>query len=377
MFYKFRYTPSNKLYSMYQAEIVPAAMRGTVVGSLQLFNQIGQISSACVNRVFYKSMETRGWIIPVAVQALFPLFVTLGLYPIPPSPRWLISKSRKEDAILSLETVRPGADVDAGRCRAEADAIEDALQNKTEKAPWVDLFRGTNLRRTWIVICVQALQQFTGQGFVSQYSPRFYKTVGLGDKGFDYNVASAIAGWTSCLIGMIVSDVVGRRDLLIWGGFAQALFLFLVSIFGTKTHPSSSEAHGLVASVVLYVFVFTGTWPPVSYALASELGSASLREKTMGLGIAVNVVCAFIVAFSVPYLLDAIGANIGWLFGGVAIFASIYAFFYVPETKYRSLEEMDELFAAGLSAREFKNARTSGAGRRVAELENSQVGELL
>lgn len=90
----------------------------------------------------------------------------------------------------------------------------------------------------------------------------------------------------------------------------------------------------------------------------------------MGLGIAVNVICAFTVAFSVPYLLDAIGANIGWLFGGIAIVAAVYAFFFVPETKYRSLEEMDELFEAELWARQFKYARTHGAGRRVTQLEN-------
>lgn len=245
---------------MYQAEIVPASMRGTVVGSLQLFNQIGQILAASINRVYYRSMDPGSWLIPVAVQAVFPLSFLAGLYFMPASPRWLISKSRNEDAIASLETVRPQTDIDAGLCRAEADAIRDALHNKLDKGPWAQLFHGTNLRRTTIVVCVLALQQLTGQGFVSQYSPRFYKTVGLGDKGFTYNIASAVAGWTSCLIGMVFSDVLGRRDLLIWGGVTQALFLFLVAVFGTSRHPSDLEAEGLVGSVILFMFVFTGTW---------------------------------------------------------------------------------------------------------------------
>lgn len=251
---------------MYQAEIVPASMRGTVVGSIQLFNQIGQILSASINRVYYRSTEPGGWIAPVAAQAVFPLAFLSGLYFLPASPRWLLSKSRKEAAIISLETVRPRADVDAGLCRAEADAIQDALRNNTEKAPWIRLFRGTNFRRTCIVVCVLALQQLTGQAFVSQYSPRFYKIVGLGDKGFNYNIASAFAGWTSCLIGMVFSDVVGRRDLLIWGGVAQVLFLFLVAVFGSVSHPSGAAKQGLVASVVLFVFVFTGTWAPSKFS---------------------------------------------------------------------------------------------------------------
>ena len=77
-----------------------------------------------------------------------------------------------------------------------------------------------------------------------------------------------------------------------------------------------------------------------------------------------SVVSAFTVAFVCPYLIAAIGARIGWLFGGIAICAGVYAYFSVPETKNRSLEEMDELFAARVSARKFKSLETFGAARR-------------
>ena len=93
---------------------------------------------------------------------------------------------------------------------------------------------------------------------VRRDSPRFYKKVGLGAHAFDYNIASATAGWAGCLLGMIASDIVGRRDLLIWGCITFSLFLFLVSGLGLHAHPSPSEARGLVASVVLYIFIFTG-----------------------------------------------------------------------------------------------------------------------
>lgn len=147
----------------YQSEIVPAAMRGAVVGSIQLFNQIGQILAAGVNRRYYQTQEPKGWIIPVAVQAIAPVVIAVGIFFIPDGPRWLISKGRMGDAIKSLERVRPSADVAAGHCKLEAEAIQEAIHGDINKGPWLDLFRGTNLRRTSIATVIFIFQQFTGQ----------------------------------------------------------------------------------------------------------------------------------------------------------------------------------------------------------------------
>lgn len=89
-------------------------------------------------------------------------------------------------------------------------------------------------------------------------SPRFYKSVGLGAHAFDYNIASATAGWAGCLLGMIASDMFGRRILLLWGCAGQVLFLYLISGLGMKPHPSASDSNGMVASVILFIFIFTG-----------------------------------------------------------------------------------------------------------------------
>lgn len=116
-------------------------------------------------------------------------------------------------------------------------------------------------------------QQFTGQGFVSQCrfrpsscaviklinwqdSPRFYKTVGLSKNAFIYNIISSVVAWVGVLIGMPLSDLVGRRDLLIWGAVLQGIFLFSMAGIGTKSSFTTSDANGLVASVMLFNFSF-------------------------------------------------------------------------------------------------------------------------
>lgn len=356
----------------YQSEITPASIRGAVVSSIQTFIQFGQIMSSGVNENFLYADQPRGWIIPVSIQALIPVLVLVLSVLIPPSPRWLISKNRKEDAVKVLERVRTKGEVDSGRCREEADAIDEALRNQTKKEPWRHLFRGVNLRRTNIACIVFILQQFTGQGFVSQYSPRFYSSVGLGAKAFQYTIGSATTGLAGTLVGMVLMDTMGRRPVLIWGGILQAPWLFAVAVLGSRANPSVGDSRGLVASVLLFDFFFSGTWAPVAYIIASEIGTGPLREKTMAFSSTVNVVAAWLVAFTVPYLLAVIGAKTCYIYGGFAVVATVYAYFYVPEIKDRSLEELDELFDNHVPARKFADTETHGAAHRITELENAR-----
>lgn len=271
-----------------------------------------------------------------------------------------------DDSIKTLERVRPKADVAAGHCKAEAEAIREAMHNEIEKGPWLDLFRGTNLRRTSVATVIYIFQQFTGQAFVSNYSPRFYATVGLKEHAFDYNIGSATVGWLGVALGLPFIDMAGRRTVLMIGCAGQAIFLCIVAGVGLPKHPNTHEAHMLVASVMLYNFFYAGTIAAVSYVIGSEIGTAALREKTMAFTTAISIVAAFIVAFSIPYILDDIGANIGWVFGAMATIVTIYTYFCVPETKNRSLEELDELFERRIPARKFAKTETSGAGRRYA-----------
>lgn len=355
----------------YQSEITPASIRGAVVSSIQTFIQFGQIMSSGVNESFSTATSPSGWIIPVSIQALVPVVVLILSTFIPPSPRWLISRGLKEDAVQVLEKVRTKEEVEGGHCREEANAMEGAMHHTAKKEPWHHLFHGVNRRRTKIACSVFTLQQFTGQAFVSQYSPRFYESVGLGAQAFQYTVGSATTGLAGTLVGMVLIDTIGRRPILIWGGILQAPWLFAVAFLGSQSDPSTDESKALVASVLLFNFFFSGTWAPVAYLIASEIGTGSLREKTMAFASTVNVVAAWLVAFTVPYLLDAIGARTCYIYSFFAIGATVYAYYFVPEIKDRSLEELDELFDNHVPAKKFAETKTHGAALRVAELENA------
>jgi SP family sugar:H+ symporter-like MFS transporter len=128
------------------------------VASIQLFIGIGGLIASLVNKAYSTHVTRDGWIVPVCIQAIWPVLLVIGLPFVPLSPRWLISKRRHRDATRSLRVVRPKLELDSGACEAEIDAIENALQNHVDKGSWMELFQGTNLRRTSIATVVFTLQ---------------------------------------------------------------------------------------------------------------------------------------------------------------------------------------------------------------------------
>lgn len=137
-----------------------------------------------------------------AVITIFTIFI-------PNSPRWLLSKNREGDAVASLRRLRTKEEATNGACEAEILAIREALQDHVHKAPWVALVRGTNLRRTMLVVAYYFFQQATGQAFVSTYQTVFYKTNGYADQAFTYPIINSCLSFFSILPGMYLVEKVG------------------------------------------------------------------------------------------------------------------------------------------------------------------------
>ena len=154
----------------YQAELCPAGMRAFVVASLQFFLVAGGLVASGVNKAYSMGTDNASWQIPVGFTFIFPTIILVLLPFLPDAPRWLLFKGKREQAIKTLQRVRPQSDVDSGMCEAEIDAISEAMSVEKVKLPWVTLLRGTNLRRTVLCCLVFVLQQFTGQAFTSQYA---------------------------------------------------------------------------------------------------------------------------------------------------------------------------------------------------------------
>ncbi|KAL9476293.1 hypothetical protein ACSS6W_006134 [Trichoderma asperelloides] len=328
----------------YQAEIVPEAFRGFVVVSLQLFLNAGTLVATGVNKGFSTETGATGWKTVTGIQFIFAALIALFTIFIPNSPRWLLSKDREEEAVAALRRIRPEEDASNGNCEAEILAIKEAIQEDVHKAPWLDLVRGTNARRTFIVIVYYFFQQATGQAFVSTYQTVFYRSNGYAAHAFTYPIINSCLSLVSVIPGMYAVDKFGRRATLLLSFFLQGFFMFLLAGLGQKDGKTRSESDMVVASFMLYAFFYNMGGASIPYLLGSEIPNAALREKTQSIGTAWNVIWAFVTNFIIPYMINSIHFKVGWVFGSICILALVFTFFVLPETKGRRLEDIDAIF---------------------------------
>ncbi|KAH8691468.1 major facilitator superfamily domain-containing protein [Talaromyces proteolyticus] len=295
----------------YQAEISPAPLRAFFVGAIDLFLLIGALIAALANNSLSKYNDQSGWIIATAIQALPPVLILLGLPFTPDSPRWLVSKGR----------------------------ILDAIEVLNQKIAGVILI----------------LHMATGQSFSSAYGPTFYKTVGLSSNAFLYTVLGSVVPIVTCLAGMLCLDAFGRRKTLIVGMTLMSIFLWLIGGLGSSKDRSNQYTNGMIASFILFPAAYHGSLAPAAFTTAAEVGSASLREKTMAFGTALNVIIGFAVVFTIPYLLSPSYAGLG-----ITTVGTIWVILCLPELKGRNLEEIDQMFDAKVPAWRFSKFETTG-----------------
>ncbi|OCF32680.1 hypothetical protein I317_06080 [Kwoniella heveanensis CBS 569] len=360
----------------YQAEIVPAPLRGFVVVSLQLFLNAGSLMATGVNKAFSTRTDSSGWLTVTGIQFLFSILLVAFVPFIPNSPRWLLSKDRDEEALAAMRKLRTSEEVANGQCEQEIALIRETLAIHLHKAPWSDLFKGTNRRRTMIVLISFTFQQITGQAFVSTYQTVFYKSNGYADQAFLYPVINGVLQLFAVIPGMFLVDNLGRRPLLLLSCSFQGLFMFLLAGLGGMHSTNTSIRNAVVASFMLFSMSYSLGGASTPYLIGAEVPNASVREKTDSIGAAFNVVWAFATNFALPYMIAALNFKVGYIFGGISVLGVLYFFFYLPETKGKVLEEIDAIFEQKFNPFKPQKIYETAAQRALGELENPHAFEM-
>ena len=165
---------------------------------------------------------------------------------------------------------------------------------------------------------------------------------------FVITVISSCCALAGSLAAFPLVKFFGRRPLLLGGNIVCTLCMYLFAVIAVVKPGSTVAANFLVACVCIYTFTYGATWGPIPTAVITEIPSNGLRSKTMSMTTALAWTIALLIACGVPYLVSPayanIGAKLGFIFGSTLLVSFFCLFFTLPETKDRTLEEIDEMF---------------------------------
>ena len=277
----------------------------------------------------------KGWRIMFAAEAIPALFFFLLMFLVPFSPRWLVKKGRMDEAERVLAKI--GGPKYA---KAELMQIAGTLAVGHKEAKIADLFK-PHMRKVLLMGIIMAVfQQWCGINVIFNYANDIFKAAGYAVSGILFNlVIVGIINLLFTFVAMGLIDKIGRKVLILWGSLGLAIcytgvgLCFYYNITGV----------GVLLLVLGAIACFAATLGPVMWVLISEIFPNKIRGLAMSISVFALWVANFILSYTFPIMNQGLGAaTTFWVYAGINVLGFFYILKYVPETKNKTLEEIEE-----------------------------------
>jgi MFS transporter, SP family, galactose:H+ symporter len=323
---------------IYISEVSPPQARGWQVSLFQLAITIGILAAYLVDYVFSGSMGWR-WMLGLAVVP--GAILGLGMIRMPESPRWLAEHNKSELAREVLTRIRGGKNIDS-----EWREIQETLAEGEERGRFADLL-SPSIRIALVVgIGLAIFQQVTGINTVIYYAPVIVQSAGISSASGAI-LATAGIGLVNVLmtiVAMWLIDHVGRRPLLLIGIAGMIVSLGVLG-FVFRMPTSGSLAWLAVITLMVYVASFAISLGPIFWLLIAEIYPLKVRGIAEGTAAGVNWAFNFLISYTFLRLVELLGPSYTfWLYAVLAIASWLFSYYLVPETKGRTLEEIEHSF---------------------------------
>jgi sugar porter (SP) family MFS transporter len=319
---------------LYISEVSPPAIRGKLVSLNQLMITLGIVVSYLAD---YGLADKEAWRWMFGLAAIPALILLIGLLFVPESPRWLMSRSQEDQARAVLQRIRESDDVSSELAEIKADL-------SLQEGGWRELLN-VSLRRPLIIgIGLAIFQQFTGINTVIYYAPTIFQLAGLhsASAAILATVGVGVVNVLLTIVALRLIDRVGRRPLLLYGLVGMVISLGVLGAAFLFASSSSIVAWMAVISLAVYVACFAIGLGPVFWLLISEIYPLKIRGRAMGVATMMNWGSNLIVALTFLSLLHSLGRSATfWLYAVIGIIAWFFVYRLVPETKGRTLEQID------------------------------------
>ncbi len=319
---------------IYISEVSPADSRGRLVGLFQFNVVLGILISYLSNYLISQGGES-SWRWMLGVQA-FPaaLFFILIRF-IPESPRWLIlKKGQNERALEILRIINPL------NCDAELVSIQNSDLNKNGEHEATRLFTGKYKTPIILAMLFAFFNQVSGINAIIYYAPRIFEMAGLGaHSSLLSTVGIGMINFIFTLLAINIIDKVGRRILMLIGSFGLIGSLFMVAFTFYSGH---FNGFAIPVYMMLFVAFFAFSQGAVIWVFISEIFPNQVRAKGQTLGSSTHWVMAALIAFSFPYFAEKLGgATTFFFFASMMVLQLIFVWRFMPETKGKSLEQIE------------------------------------
>lgn len=315
----------------YVSEIAPAKDRGRLV-SLYQFNIVLGILMAFLSNYLLRDVGENAWRWMIGVMAFPSFFYTIIVFAIPESPRWLVSQSRNEEAKVVLQQINPDAKIE--------DLMDELHSGEEHHIKGETIFLKKYRFPLMLAFLIAVFNQFSGINAFLYYAPRIFAEAGLEESAA--LMSSIGIGFTNLvftLFGVFLIDVLGRKVLMYIGSIGYIISLGLVSLaFFLKWQ-------GMAVPIFLFMFIASHAigQGAVIWVFISEIFPNHLRASGQAFGSSTHWVLAAIIPSMVPFLFSTIGAGMVFLiFAVMMVFQLLFVIFMMPETKGKSLEELQE-----------------------------------
>ncbi|GAA5851862.1 hypothetical protein JCM8547_000080 [Rhodosporidiobolus lusitaniae] len=340
---------------VYQSEVSPKAWRGAIISCYQLFVTLGLLIAAIIVNATKDMDSGAAWQIPIGVQFVWFAILLVGLFVLPESPRWLLVKGHEEKARRSLGRLfrlPVESEYVAEEYASIAANIHSERARGTVSYPEL-LWKSTESRlplRVWTGVALQMLQQLSGINFIFYYGTTFFRNSGI-DNPFLITIATNVVNVGMTFPGIWAVDKLGRRKTMIFGAVGMAASQLIVAIVGTAIgsgNPAGQKV--LVAFVCIFIAFFASIWGPYAWVITAEIVPNAARSRAVSITTSAQWLMNFGIGYATPYMVDSgpgragLGAKVFFIWGGCCVVAIFFAYFFIPETKGLSLEQIDGIY---------------------------------
>jgi len=329
---------------LYISETAPARIRGALVSSIQLALTIGILFSYFADFAFTAEGD---WRAMLGLGSLPALFLLVGMFFLPESPRWLILKGRKQEALKIYEKIqgKPWDDTD----------LRLGEDDSGEKAEWQDLLNSRVRPVLFIAAGMFLFQNFSGIDAILYYAPVVFKNAGL--EGADSEIlATAGLGAMNVLatiLALWLVDKIGRRPLLLTGLVPMIVSLSVLSLMLSFSSPSQMTQWLSIISLSIFVIFYAISLGLLPYVIMSEVFPAKVRGMGMGLATATGWgINCLVTLFFLPAVEWVGQGPVFGFFAAICAVSFVFSYFLVPETKGRTLEHIERNLYAGKPIRD-------------------------